>query len=794
MYFELFLFCSICIFIQRVFTKPDMPVSHRICAKTDMPARQKVSVSKQAGNFSNNQASIRGKQYAAVWTGLLILWMLFRRRTFSVTQLLWICAAVCLIFCIRLLVGAVCLVLPFRVLPFAALLGKATAFFLVFYTVLLFYWNHTSAKVSEELDGEEVLFFFLLLSALFVFSGKIKAVLEASGSFGFFSVLAGATPVWGFYLIERVRGAGLDELGWMYVTGNILLLALLYGCLYFVLPYKKLAAGIFLTGCLVFGLANYYVSQFKGNPVMPNDLLSLNTAFQVAGGYEFQITEPVITGILHWYTSLGLLCSLPGWNEAAGQKENAEWKKSAGRKKGAGWKVRAAAGSLAAFLCMYGIFSLDFERLYGLDAIDQWAVNIFYNTKGSVLGFAELVKKLKLEEPDGYSRERAQELLKAGGHTTKEETGGEKTGTTQEKWQPTLIAIMDESFSDLRSLGDFTCSKEYLEEWYAVEDFACKGTLYVSTYGGGTANSEFEFLTGNSIANCASGTVPYQIYDLKNVGNLAGILKNDGYRASAIHPQYKGNWNRMRTYANFGFDDFLGIEDFENPRYVRSFVSDESSFDKVIELYERHSEKQFIFNVTMQNHGGYNIEEMAQTQCIRLKKEWEQYTDVETYLTLMQESDQAVRGLLDYFKNVDEPVIICIFGDHHPAVNAEWIEEVMGKPQEGLSLQDAQRKYAVPYMIWANFDTPYVQCEMDTSANYLGALFLENAGLRQSAYTDFLTRMRKEIPVLNALGYQTKDGEWHTLDEEDAGGWIRDYRIVQYYAMFDESRLQEYFQ
>ncbi len=112
---------------------------------------------------------------------------------------------------------------------------------------------------------------------------------------------------------------------------------------------------------------------------------------------------------------------------------------------------------------------------------------------------------------------------------------------------------------------------------------------------------EVYFLTGNSIANCASGTVPYQIYDLKNVGNLAGILKADGYQAFAVHPQYKGNWNRMRTYANFGFDDFLGIEDFEDPRYVRSFVSDQSSFDKVIELYEQDRGKQFIFNVTMQN-------------------------------------------------------------------------------------------------------------------------------------------------------------------------------------------------
>lgn len=750
MYFEILLFCSICIFMLGVFKKKDKDP-------------------KWAIRFSSSQtSSIRGKQYALVWTGLAVLLMVFYQRTFTVVQLLWICVAFCMFFYIGRFAVAACAAVP-KVLAFTMFFMKIATAMLVFYAAVLSYWNYAPDSCSGKLDKEEAVFFFLVLSAIFICSGKIKEVLEASYSFGFFPAFACVVPVWGFYLAERVRGSGLDELGWMYITGNILLLALLYGSLFFVLPYKKLVSGLFLTGCLVFGLANYYVSKFKGNPVMPNDLLSLNTAFQVAGGYEFQVTEPVITGVLHWYASIGILCCLPGQKE-----DDGAWQKEE-----KGWKIRAAAGSIAAFLCISAVFNLDFERMYELDAIDLWSVNSFYNTKGSVLGFAELVKKLKLEEPDGYSRERAIELLAESG-----------TARKLEEKQPTLIAIMDESFSDLRSLGDFDCSEEYLKEWHAVDDFACKGMLYVSTYGGGTANSEFEFLTGNSIANCVPGTVPYQVNNLKNVGNLARILTDDGYRAVAVHPQYKGNWNRMRTYANFGFADFLGIEDFENPRYVRGHISDESSFDKVIELYEQQKGKQFIFNVTMQNHGGYNIEEMAGTECIRLKKEWEKYTDVETYLTLVQESDRALKKLLDYFRNEDEPVIICIFGDHHPAVDAQWIEEVMEKPREGLLLEDVQRMYAVPYMIWANFDTPYVKCEMDTSANYLGALFLENAGLCQSAYTDFLLRMREEIPVFNALGYQTNDGKWHSLDEEDAGGWIRDYRIVQYYEMFDPYRLQ----
>lgn len=741
MYFQIVLFCCVGFLLQRGIGKNRM-------ADGNMTGH----------SLEDRQACAAwARRHAAVCAGIPVLLVLFTGRMFSVTELLCICAAAGGIVCIRWFLQ---LMRPAG--PAVGICLKMALILLVFYAAVFYY---KPEQGSGDISRDMLYVQLFLWSALLVFSRRAREYLEGHGGHAWFAVLTCITPVWGFYMIERVRNGVLGTMGWLYVTGNIFLLALLHACLYCVLPYKKLAIGSFLTACFVFGLANYYVSLFKGNPVMPNDLLSLNTAFQVAGGYEFQMTGQAAAGLLHWYASVGILCSLPAGKTAAG------------------WKWKAAVGSLAVVLCINAVICLDAEK-YQLGAIDQWTVNNFYNTKGSVLGFAGLVKKLKIEEPEGYSIQRAQQLLE----------NSMDAGNVRKDWAPAVIAVMDESFSDLRSLGDFSCSQEYLKEWNAMDDYACRGTLYVSTYGGGTANSEFEFLTGNSIANCASGTIPYQIYDLKNTGNLAGILTNDGYQATAVHPQYKGNWNRMRTYANFGFDDFLGSGDFESPRYIRSHISDESSFDKVIELYEQNGGRQFIFNVTMQNHGGYLIEDMAGMDCIQLKKEWEAYTDVQTYLTLMRESDQAVRKLLDYFRNIDEPVIVCIFGDHHPAVSADWIAEVMGKPAEGLSLEDVQKKYAVPYLIWANFETPYEQCSVNLSANYLGALLLENAGLRQSAYTGFLQKMREEIPAVNALGYQTKDGAWHALDEEDESGWMADYRIVQYYAMFEEKREMKYFE
>ena len=214
----------------------------------------------------------------------------------------------------------------------------------------------------------------------------------------------------------------------------------------------------------------------------------------------------------------------------------------------------------------------------------------------------------------------------------------------------------------------------------------------------------------------------------------------------------------------------------------------------MIEVFESSDCPQFIFNVTMQNHGGYNIKKMAGVELVELKEAWRGFSDVETYLTLIRESDKAIEGLLEYFRTVDRPVIVCIFGDHQPGVNGLWIEEVMGKTKEQITFEEQQRKYCVPYIIWANYDMGKSPKTLNTSSNYLGALLLDQAGIDRSDYMKFLVQMQKEIPILNAFGYQTKDEVWHSFEETiEVSKWIYDYKIVQYNAMFDTKRNKKYY-
>lgn len=634
------------------------------------------------------------------------------------------------------------------------------------YTVLIEHLHKMFSELISDQIFSHVRFSSIVLAILWIFSDRIRKWLAQKELYQCSAIVFWIAPLAGFYLVEIIYNPKIEQLTWLYALGNIVCLTGVLLCIYMICPSMKAAIVLYWSVLLIFALANYYVTQFRGNPFMPSDLFSVATAARVAGKYTFTISERLVIGILCYVWGIAIAGIVPYRKKKRSRRQQAV--------------------CILAFVGVVWYFRThEIEAIYGFHLAEmQWDIGGVYQEKGSVLSFATMLQNFEVQKPAGYSGRRAEQILSQAQKQERDETD----------LQPTIIAIMDESFSDLRVLGDFETSEEYLDHWYAVEDYRLRGNLYVSTYAGGTANTEFEFLTGNSMGNLPAGIVPYQIYNLKNIGNMADILHANGYKTTAIHPEYKGNWTRTRVYESFGFDTFLSIDDFENPERIRSSVSDQASFEKVIEVYERDDGPQFIFNVTMQNHGGYDVNEMAKLNRIVLKEEWRGYTDVETYLTLIRESDQAICNLIEYFSNVDRPVILCIFGDHQPGVNGLWIEEVMGKETSQISFEEQQSKYCVPYMIWANFECAAPSEILDTSSNYLGALLLEQAGIVQTDYTAYLLQMREQVPIINAYGYQTADAVWHSFEEEtQVTEWVENYKMVQYNAMFDAKRNKKHY-
>lgn len=163
--------------------------------------------------------------------------------------------------------------------------------------------------------------------------------------------------------------------------------------------------------------------------------------------------------------------------------------------------------------------------------------------------------------------------------------------------------------------------------------------------GGGTTNTEFEFLTGCSMANFGPGVYPYTVYDLSRTEGLPRQFSALGYATTAMHPQIGTNWNRVNAYSDLGFDRFLTIDDFEGSDTLRGHVTDWATYDKVLDVLASGSEPQFIFDVTMQNHSGYDTGLLGEEDTTHLSIDGADDPLVDEYVSLIRHSDED----LEYF-------------------------------------------------------------------------------------------------------------------------------------------------
>ena len=195
----------------------------------------------------------------------------------------------------------------------------------------------------------------------------------------------------------------------------------------------------------------------------------------------------------------------------------------------------------------------------------------------------------------------------------------------------------------------------------------------------------------------------------------------------------------------------------------------------------------FIFNVTIQNHGGYGVQDMENT----VRMEGQEDERVNQYLTLTQRSDDALGWLINELRNYPEPVLVVFFGDHWPNLDINTLNGMIGTTEKQRA-QDpvlANKLYTVPYFIWANYSIEHISGQT-TSLNYLGSMMLEQTGLQIPVYNQYLRGLRAQIPAINYASYITADGVMHTIDEENE--WksvLNGYSCLQYNNLFDYKHL-----
>lgn len=580
------------------------------------------------------------------------------------------------------------------------------------------------------------------------------------------------TPFVMFGVFEWITG-NLMEIELIYRILNLLLFFLLYFVVFAVTNSMGVGFSLLNVILTVWALAEHYVVEFRGRPIMIWDIMAFRTAMTVADTYQYDITLQVAAGVL-----VILLWTVLIWLFPVRLPSKKVW-------------AGTAAGSL---VCM-AVFLFTFFQ-YGIAAlgmeINMWYPSWSYAQYGYLLSTLRMVDYLSVDPPEGYSLAQVRGIQEEIQEWEKED---EPIWGTKSDTVPTnIICIMNESYSDLRVVGDFNTDEPFMEFYDSLETNCIKGNLYMPVFGSMTSNSEFEFLTGNSIAFTPSGSVPYQIYMRNPSYSLASILKEQGYRTVAMHPNEKTNWNRDEAYRNMLFDEFYGIEYFQDSPTIRGYVSDLGNYQKIIDLTEEKEEGQplFIFDVTMQNHGGYETDYEATVHLT----DYEDMPMTEQYLSLIRESDQALQYLIEYYENVDEPTMIILFGDHQPSVEDTFYEALYGCSLEEAAGEDYLRRYITPFLVWTNYDTESM-LEENLSAMFLSCTILERANLEITDFISFLRFLYRQCPVVHILGYYTSDMVWESWshwEEKKEYPLFHWFDMLQYHNMFERNRITSLFQ
>lgn len=597
----------------------------------------------------------------------------------------------------------------------------------------------------------------------------MKKVIQKSRESRLSLIMLFIAPAVTFYLLEWYTHNPFET---MKATPQVLnlimfeLLALLlfavFGKLHVALMTETLFFGIY-------GLANYFVLNFRSVPIQPWDLLSIGTAASVAGNYDYTLDRQALLVVLGFILLLILeyFCRFT-------------------LKKGT-WKLRLPMA--ATLVVMLGAFGLMFHS----DEIVEQKLRLYNKLftpttisykNGTALAFVMELRYMSVDKPAGYDADAATQELAALEEESMSEPAMAAASDGEEL--PNIIVIMDEAFSDPAILGDFTVNQDYMPFVHSLLEGAentVSGWLNVSVLGGNTANTEFEYLTGNTMAFLPQGSIPYQQYINESAPSLASHLASLGYQTVAMHPYNASGWDRDTVYPAMGFSEMYFLPDFENPHKVRNYVSDQSDFEKIIEIYENKGDSPlFLFNVTMQNHSSYT--ESFDNFDPQIEVEGGSQT-LNNYLSLLSLSDEALSELIAYFEGQEEDTVIVFFGDHQTTNSViEPILKQNGKSSSTLTEEEQADRYKVPFFIWANFDIEE-ETGVETSANYLGAKTLEAAGVPMDGYFTYLSGLSETVPVISANHVTLADGTFTNAD--DQAELLSDYKGYQYYRLFDYS-------
>lgn len=516
----------------------------------------------------------------------------------------------------------------------------------------------------------------------------------------------------------------------------------------------------------VFAMGNNLCYRFRERPLAFSDFSAWKETVNIAGeGYGPSFDAKVYSGIAFVVVSTILIIAVLLLTESL-REENIK----------KGKRVFSSSLMISRILCLIAAVFLYF-LMYSGDFLKEQNINrVFWDSsslrESPFLDFCCSIKNSQLEKPEKYAPESIFLNQKSSFETVKPCVG----------MKPNIIVVMSEAYSDMRDMLPIETNTNPYSFFDEFKERARWGKLYVSTFGGGTANTEFEFLTGCDTAFFPTGNIPYNWYIQREFPSLFSTLKDQGYSTLTIHPYTSGFWNREKVYEYFGVEESYWDRDFDNPDVIRGYISDKDNYKFIIEKFREKEEGEpiFIYNISMQNHGPYEANVLS---TVKINSN-PAYPELEQYLNLIKITSEETEKLIDYFQNVEEPTIIVFFGDHLPAIDKNFLKEYelfcVEETEDSRRTELEAKRYETEYYIWANYGFESGRAE-DISINYLQGEILDFANLEATPFISYQHEiLRQKWPIIIKNGCKSAEGTWCELGSYE---FWEDEDIQKYYAL-----------
>ena len=547
---------------------------------------------------------------------------------------------------------------------------------------------------------------------------------------------------------------------WHNYVFNIVVLYVFYLCCLVVCNRQKYALYWFFTGTFIFAIANNLKLSYRSEPLLPSDfsqILELKQIIQM-------MNEVHVISVLFVLVLLGGIFGLL-------TKIRSQLIFTTNQ--------RIVVASFLSFIIFsmyhsnnqYSPYKIIAES-FGISDI-FWDLTEDYSLNGPLVGFVKKLNIQVMDEPENYSYETMKEIVDK--YKEKVTTTNKGKFTLEDH---TVIFILSESFVDPLRIPSLKLSDDPIPYIRSLKNDTTSGLMLGSGYGGGTANVEYEILTGFSTNYLHSSLrIPYTLLvpNLKEAPNLTNIFQ---YK-TAVHTYNASLYKRKEVFKKFGFDRFL--YDGSNPDLTyketienSEYISDESAYQEVLDILKNeHNGNSFLLLTTMQNHIPYESGQYTNQFQVLNEIDEQKKSKIETYVQGLHYTDIATKKFIEEVNEMDKPITVLFFGDHLPS---DIFDHFAEDNDSDLAF------YQTDYFIYNNFETTVLDYPV-VSPNVMSSIVLEQLNVKLSPYYVMLDEVKKRIPVIRWGEYLLQSDEIFIYEDElpeHEQELVNDYRMIQY--------------